>query len=56
MTEALIGLILEDRETDVELMVNELRHAGFELAWSRLAATSPSNPGSTSSRWWRKPS
>jgi two-component system cell cycle sensor histidine kinase/response regulator CckA len=36
MTTPLHVLILEDQETDAELMVHELRHAGFAPDWQRV--------------------
>ncbi|MEQ9409502.1 MAG: PAS domain-containing protein [Fuerstiella sp.] len=36
-TRRLNVLIVEDRPTDAELLVRELRHSGFDVAWKRVA-------------------
>ena len=36
MTQPLRVLLLEDQDTDAELMVRELKRAGFDLVWNRI--------------------
>ena len=36
MTQPLRVLLLEDLDTDAELMVRELKRAGFDLVWDRV--------------------